>query len=68
MSEKRYLRKSVGRPRRYRIKNVQIRKDLGQEPVTNTERKGLRWFGHVASMSEDRKQLLEARQREKEEE
>ena len=50
------------------ITNVQIRKDVGQEPVTNIiERKGLRGFWHVIRMSEDSKpkQILEARAEEK---
>ena len=38
------------------LRNVQIRKRLGQEPITNIiERKGLWQLGHVAKMSEDRK-------------
>ena len=38
----RYLRKSVGKTRRDRIRNAQIRKHLGPEPITNIEKKGLR--------------------------
>ena len=42
----RYLMKSVKRSDR--IRNAQIRKELGQEPITNAvERKELRWFGHA---------------------
>ena len=62
-----YLRKSIEKTRKDRIRDVQIRKDLQKEVVTNDiERKGLIGFGHVARMSEDRKPK-QIEQREKEE-
>ena len=58
----RYLRKSVGKTWRDRIRNPYIRKDKNQLQM-------LRWFGYVVSMTKDRKskQILEARAEEKKE-
>ena len=64
MVQMRYLRESVGKTWRNRIRNAQIRKDLRQKLGTNIiERKGLRWFGFVDRYSEGRKpnQILKVR-------
>ena len=67
-AEKRYLRKSVKKTKRDRIRNAQIRKDLRLETIINMiERKGLRWLGNFVRLSDDRKHthILEARAEEK---
>jgi hypothetical protein len=51
-----YLRKCLGKTRRYRIINTQIRGMVNEEPVTKTvERRELRWFGHLIRMDSNRK-------------
>ena len=39
---------------RDRIRNAHIKKELELEPVTNIERKALRWFGNVVRIGERR--------------
>ena len=58
----RVLRLIKGVTRRDRIRNAQIREELNVVPLLDdTDRKKLRWYGHVKRMSEERrpKQLLE---------
>ena len=63
-TEMKYLRKCIGKTRRDRIRNCQIRNTLNQEPaIKRIETNVLRWFGHINRMDESRKpkQVWEAR-------
>jgi len=52
----RYVRKCVGKARRDRIRNSQIRGLLNQEPVTTVvDRREMRWLGHLIGMDSSRK-------------
>ena len=54
-AEMRVLRLIRGVTRRDRMRNVQIREDLGVRPVLEeVDRARLRWSGHVMRMEEDR--------------
>ena len=63
-TEMKYLRKCIGKTRRDRIRNCQIRNTLNQEPpIKRIETNVIRWFGHINRMDESRKpkQIWEAR-------
>lgn len=63
-AEMRYLRKVVGKTRRDRVRNVNIRRELEQEPILSTlNQRQLKWFGHLVRMEEERlpKRIFEAR-------
>ena len=55
--------KCIGKTRRDRIRNCQIRNTLNQEPaIKRIETNALRWFGHINRMDKSRKpkQIWEA--------
>jgi hypothetical protein len=55
-AEMRYLGKCMGKTRRDRIRNSQIRGILNQEPVTKmVDRRELRWFRHLIRINSNRK-------------
>lgn len=55
-SEMKYLRKVVGKTKRDRVRNINIRNELQQAPVVEQiERKQLNWFGHLVRMGDERK-------------
>ncbi|PSN33203.1 hypothetical protein C0J52_23308 [Blattella germanica] len=60
-----YLRRMLGKTRRGRIRNENVREEAKQEkPLINSiEEKQLKWFGHVYRMSDERKvkQVIEMR-------
>jgi hypothetical protein len=63
-AEMKLLRRSLGKTRRDRCRNATVREQLKQESlIDGTERRKLRWCGHLVRMAEDRKptQMLEAR-------
>ena len=50
-AEMRFLRKILGKTRRYRIRNERVREELGVRSVLETiEERQLKWFGHVNRM------------------
>lgn len=62
--EMKYLRRTKGITRRDRIRNTEIRAELGVAPVQEKiEEKQLQWLGHLIRMDNDRqvKQVWEAR-------
>lgn len=63
-AEMKYLRRSIGKTRRDRLRNEVVRAEVGVKPVwEQIEKKQLKWFGHVVRMDRRRKpkQVLEAR-------
>ena len=55
-TEMKYLRKCIGKTRRDRIRNCQIRNTLNQEPaIKRIETNALRLFGHINRTDESRK-------------
>lgn len=55
--EMRYLRRTVGKTRRDRIRNEQIREEVKQKKTLSdiVEERQLKWYGHVQRMDEGRK-------------
>lgn len=63
-TEMKYLRGVVGKTRRDRVRNEQIREELGVQPIMEfIEQRQLSWWGHLQRMNNDRpvKQIYEAR-------
>ena len=63
-TEMRYLRRTIGKTRRDRIRNTVVRQRLNIDPVMRTiENSQLRWFGHAQRMGAERlpRRTLEAR-------
>jgi RPA family protein len=55
-SEMKYLRKVIGKTRRYQMRNTRIRNELKQESVEGLmEKRTLRWYGHAVRMDLERK-------------
>ena len=55
----RYLRRTAGKTKLDRIRNINIREELKQTPLTkDIEDKQLRWYGHVNRMEKNRTPLL----------
>lgn len=62
--EMKYLRRVLGVTREDRIRNIQIREELGVKPVTHfIEQRQLSWWGHIQRMNNNRqvKLVYEAR-------
>ena len=61
-SEMRFLRSMIGKTRRDRVRNEDVRKEIGVDKMNDRiERNRLRWFGHVKRMEEGRlpKRMME---------
>jgi hypothetical protein len=68
-SEMKYLRKVIGKTRRYQMRNTTIRIELKQQSVDGLmEKRTLRWCGHAVRMDWERKPNWYWRQDQKEEE
>ena len=58
-AEMRYLRRTAGKTKLDRVRNINIREELKQTPLTrDIENKQLRWYGHVNRMEKKRIPLL----------
>lgn len=63
-SEMKFLRSMLGKTRRDRVRNVDVRKEIGVEKVNDKiEKSRLKWFGHVKRMSDGRipKEMMETK-------
>ena len=63
-TETKFLRSIEGKTRRDKWRNNRIREALKVEPILNyTERRSIKWYGHVVRMEDYRKpkQAMEAR-------
>ena len=62
--EMKFLRSMIGKTRRDRVRNEDVRKEVGVEKLNDKiEKNKLRWFGHVRRMEEGRipKKMLDAK-------
>ena len=63
-SEMKFLRSMLGKTRKDRVRNVDVRKEIGVDMLNGrTEKSRLKWFGHVNRMEDGRipKEMMEAK-------
>ena len=54
-AEMKFLRRTINKTRKDRIRNTQVREETGRRSVTEyIEEKQLKWYGHVKRMGMER--------------